>query len=59
MASINRLPMSVVTNWLANATKQPLNKGIARQRLRQTNHFYRQVFGFAFPYLKGIWREIP
>jgi hypothetical protein len=50
MASINRLPMSVVTNWLANATKQPLNKGItANQPLLQN----RQVFGrLQFPYLK-------
>jgi hypothetical protein len=53
--------MSVVTNWLANATKQPLNKGIARAKITANQPLLqnRQVFGRLHPYLKGIWREIP
>jgi hypothetical protein len=52
--------MSVVTNWLANATKQPLNKGIARKiTANQPLLQNRQVFGrLQFPYLKEYGKSL-
>jgi hypothetical protein len=52
--------MSVVTNWFANATKQPLNKGIARAKITANQPLLQNRQAAAYnSYLKGIWREIP